>query len=304
MDKNEEEKSVYAVYELTKNDCLIKSERPDFIIRNQVTGENRGIEVTDFHYSESMFAVQNSNNLFNCIISEKNVRSKKYRKHIRYEEFVKLNQNGEECDRFSAIMTVQGENDIKKINTAIEEKNMKHSEYDQTLDFIDLIIHDCENVFDDNTAISFSNVMLTTMLFSIFDSPFREIFFLTKNNGKDVFIPMRCQLLIYLVKILADFLKDNNQINDDNVYENMSWVLAKMGISKISFDSTGLFTTGYRLAIENKRTIMYSTFEMFLPTPIYNNIVVEESLIITILNKLSDLGFDNILFLYCKNIRG
>ena len=26
------------------------------------------------------------------------------------------------------------------------------------------------------------------------------------------------------------------QINDDNVYENMSWVLAKMGISKISFD--------------------------------------------------------------------
>lgn len=304
MDKNDEITSVYAVYELTKNDCLIESERPDFIIRNQVTGLNRGIEVTDFHYCESMFAVQNDNNLFDSIMSEKCVRSKKLRKHIKYDEFVKLKQNGEEGDRFSAIMTAQGENDIKKINLAIQEKNMKHRQYDQTLDFIDLIIHDCENVFIDNTPISFSKVMLTTMLFSIFDSPFREIYFLTKNNGKNVFILLRYQLLIYLVKIIAHFLKDNNQINDDNVYENISWVLAKMGISKISFDSTGLLTTGYRLAIENKKTIIYSTLEMVLPEPIYNNIVVEESLITKIKNELPKLGFENILFLECKNIRG
>lgn len=304
MDKNDEIISVYAVNELTENDCLIESEKPDFIIRNQVTGVNRGIEVTDFHYCESMFAVQNDNNLFNSIMSEKCVRSKKHRKHIKYDEFVKLKQNGEEGDHFSAIMTAQGENDIKKINIAIQEKNMKHSQYDQTLDYIDLIIHDCENVFIDNTAISFSKVMLTTMMFSIFDSPFREIYFLTKNNGKDVFIPLRCQLLIYLVKIIANFFKDNTQINDDNVYENMSWVLNKMGISKISFDSTGLLTTGYRLAIENKRPIIYSNYEMVLPTPIYNNIVVEEAHIKQIKSKLPDFGFQNIIFLEYKNIKG
>lgn len=202
MDKSTE-KSYIDTYYGNEYD-IIESECPDFIINNKEDGKNFGVEVTELYFNESSARLKNYKNYASNLIAGANdpkTYLHKDDKNILFPVNIKyLNCQNEWVSLPQAIGINYDDNKKigqkpdysiyeNKIIEIINNKNKKANNYNQNLDYYELLIKDNEDYFMPDNKYALNMIQNSqTLLDVVLKSKFNRVIIITKHNGMTLFI--------------------------------------------------------------------------------------------------------------------
>lgn len=217
MDKNKEKQIALKIYSEPEYTYLgNNNERPDFII----TKDNIkfGVEVTGFYYNLSSARLQNQKNYFNRLIKNPTLDSSYIHKDdkknlLPSKLYCRANQNEKYKHWLDCILLKTDYSDIpgekpsfsffeNKIIDIINAKNLKSIKYDNSLNYIELIINDTESFFSGLNDENIKEIFNSPNLLAVVEkSNFYRVYIVSKKDNDD---------LVYVLGKNINNLYDNN----------------------------------------------------------------------------------------------
>jgi hypothetical protein len=200
MDKKEKERNILAyVYELDRYADVLDSEGPDFRIKRHAEAECFGVEVTQFHYSESNARLRAIPEYFDEIINESKYRHKDDKKELAVHDAVIIDAEGNEVSKTKCLLQKRPsiEDHVAMLHKVIRSKENKLPQYQHDLTHINLIVYDAEAgfmMFEKNQY--YKHLFTDNLREYLYKTGFREIFLVTMLNDRWVYIPLKMILLI------------------------------------------------------------------------------------------------------------
>lgn len=265
MKKEREKKILKEVYSSEQYNNVKSSEQPDFII----TAKDRfGVEVTEFFVSESSARLHNIPNYVSDIILKNIFRDKDDKETLKPDDYELIDEDKNNSFKFRGILTPKPniENFRDMIAQTIEGKDLKFEKYDNSLDYINLIIFDNDNCFKLSSISEFTNNFFEGKLLDVLKSTnFGEIFLLSNLDKTYNNIPLRMlyhivnniYLKLYYFKELKN--KPNERVSFElyiqylkrsgfkNIYCNPNNMIVQIGIYKFNFIDQSIIESPLKL---------------------------------------------------------
>ncbi|MGA7496705.1 MAG: hypothetical protein WBX00_08260 [Isosphaeraceae bacterium] len=196
MDKKQERRVFDAVFGrlgLT----VAEQEEPDFVC-SQPGMENFGVEVTEFFLTESDARLERIGSYACDLIAGGDYRHKDDPKEIKVQNVIyRSAPMGQEIPLNAIGRPIPPHREsLSTLLPKIAHKNGKFPRYRQRVECVDLVVNDVNNVLRFETVWE----LLTPIVFdrglaTVLDSPFREIYVVTRNTKRgDVCVPFRANL--------------------------------------------------------------------------------------------------------------
>lgn len=218
MDKPAELELFHYIYGRGKDWDVISFESPDFLC-NRDSSTVLGVEVTELWHNESDARLKNLEGYAFDLLDSGKYRHKDDKSNIKVD-VVKYMPKGEE-DKAKEINAIIHEmpgfkERVSLLEGAIKSKEDKASAYMRTCPVVDLIIEDASSLF---WFEKYENIFHPISGFvnrsSVINSPFREIFVITKTKeNKKVYISLKLNLFAEDIAIFEKFVVDSEHFHD------------------------------------------------------------------------------------------
>lgn len=221
-----------------------KSEQPDFLLKYS-TGNIIGVEITELYFDGTSARINNVGGYVSNLINHKKYIHKEDRKKLKVNEITYYPSKGNltSVKMDALFLPNYSFADYRKaIVNRLKEKNKKSQKYNSTIQQCNLIINDRENKLNKVELREFSVKFFSEEVINeIRNSPFDEIYFITKVAGKEYYIHLKAFILINIAYSLRDYLI-NNKLIGKLQYLNMDFedlyaeALLRYGYEKVRFE--------------------------------------------------------------------
>lgn len=215
MDKLNERKIFDMVYTLPVNLTAQDFEKPDFIIKG-LEQKIIGVEVTELYHHGVDAKLDKLPDYTLGLLDKSHSIHKKDRDHITVDKIEIVDKNN--ISKREAIAIIREMPSVKEkidiLMSLIQEKERKFKAYKENSDFVDLVIFDASSLFFHKRFEDFFRP------FSVFfdkstitNSSFREIFLVTIEHNKPVYIPLRANIFAADYLAFASFISEGADEN-------------------------------------------------------------------------------------------
>ena len=214
MDKKQRERAILdSVYDATEFAEITETEVPDFRIRHKYEEVPFGVEITEFHQSNSDARLRHIPNYFSDVISKEEYRHKEDRNVLKVENVSITSAEGEDKGSIRAIVRQlpSTEEYVGMFVQVLRRKETRVHDYRRGLDHVTLIVLDNVHKIVASRVEDFCLRFFTLPLKeALYASGFREIFLITiLERERWVYVPLKQMLLLadfyMLAKIAANF---------------------------------------------------------------------------------------------------
>jgi hypothetical protein len=174
---------------------VIESERPDFLVRQSLHSALFGVEIAEFYHSETDARIKRNLNYGSDLLDGKDYMHKDDRRHLRVEKVDILTEDNEVRDRGvpAIIQPVPSPNECARMVAAlVSQKSAKFPLPAEGLSHVNLVVRDTTDLLNGFSVDRFYYIyFISELRNAIAQSPFREVFFVTKMGDQVGFIPMK-----------------------------------------------------------------------------------------------------------------
>lgn len=222
---------------------ITKKEDPDFYILHQ-KGHKFGVEVTRYFHSESKARLEYIPQYSLDLLNGKPYKHKDDKKEIPVEDMIITFADGKTRHKIKGIFhRGKSISEISKnIENVVKSKNEKYLNYNKGLNHINLLIYDSEDCYGKFNKEAFLSMFFNKSISQIIKrSPFREIYFVTKNRENVIgYIPLKLlhlsSQMICFKKIFFQFAKKYNlKKTFDFYYNHFLTYLSHLEYSKVYY---------------------------------------------------------------------
>lgn len=242
--KLKEKKILFEVYD-SKVNCILdqECEKPDFILKDLLKKIEFGVEVTRLYLNDSGARLKNIPMYPTEIIEHGRVRHKDDTK-LRVEDLEILNPDGTTKTKIKGIIQVRPviSEYLKLFLDCITCKENKNRKYRQDLEYVNLIISDEESYFDTFDKNKFFLYFYSKEIIKkLLDSPFNEIFFISKfKDGNSYFFPLKSVLFLARYYLFSQFYP-YEEFEIERYFRDFVFCLLKEGFHSIFIHKTERF---------------------------------------------------------------
>jgi len=214
MNKKDELDIINRVYD--DNFKKIEFEQPDFIVTKCDSDRTFGVEVTQIYRHSSHATLRNSGTYLPQLMNGQ-YRNKSDEKYLDVGEITLESLDGSQVYNFNAVTTKAPTpvEYVKLLSKTIENKNKKLLKYDETLEYINLIILDNDNGLSRYGKLDIMNEIITDELIKvILGSKYSEVFVTSDGNDEVITYPIKYmsinKMIIQLFMQYKKFCKGDN----------------------------------------------------------------------------------------------
>lgn len=226
--KERERRILRCVYNEGQFDSVVPHECPDFVIHRHLGQGCFGVEITELYASHPEARLERVPGYFGELMDGKMPRHKDDIIALEVKNLQLIGPDGSvKADKVPGIMLgLPSVTEYRKLLAgAITMKGAKRAAYDNSLDYVNLIVRDHIGLLTGNKREDFSALVFDeSMKRMVASSGFQEIFVVTRIDGNDLYIPLVSLTLVSELYAFDEALKKSctyDDIEDWNEFQEL-----------------------------------------------------------------------------------